>query len=84
MLPEIGGILKKYALHWILLCESLKVPFCFWEYCICNIDMCDISYFTYYSSGVQRNCGSNNIDTKPCAAPLKRFTMTLGSVHFIF
>ena len=32
----------------------------------------------------QCNCGSNNIDTKPCAAPLKRFTITLGSVRFYF
>ena len=29
VLPEKGGIFKKYALHWILLRESLKVPFVF-------------------------------------------------------
>ena len=29
MLPEIGGIFKKYALHWILLRGLLKVPFVF-------------------------------------------------------
>ena len=46
--------------------------------------------YTVYSSihkytlyiGVQRNCGSNNVDTKPCALPLKRFTVTLGSIRF--
>ena len=41
---------------------------------ILNINMRVLFNF----NGVQRNCGSAS-DTKPCAAPLKRFTMTLGS-----